>query len=91
MSVADAEADPLTSYELKQSITVCRPISPAVPKESCKIRTPVRRPIGVSQGHLTLLKSRNSSVQLSDDVIVRPVTVTGKISALIFGKMEMCW
>ena len=45
---------------------------------------PVRRAIGVSQGHLTVLKSGNSSVQLADDVVVRPV-IAVKISTCADG------
>ena len=86
MSVADAEAEPLTSYELKQSIYKYVDQYLGTLDGSARVGAPVGRPIGVSQGHLTVFKSGNSSVQLADDVVVRPVTDV-KISTAIFGKM----
>ena len=76
--MAAAEAEPLTSYELKQSIYnyVDQYLETLDGLDgSARVGVaPVRRPIGVSQGHLTVLKSGDSSVQLADDVVVRPVT-----------------
>ena len=84
MSVAAAEAEPLTSYELKQSIYNYVDQYLETLDGSARVGAPVRRPIGVSQGHLTVLKSRDSSVQLPDDVVVRPV-IAVKISTCADG------
>ena len=85
--MADAEAEPLTSYELKRSIYNYVDQYLETLDGSARLGVaPVRRAVGVSQGHLTVLKSGNSSVQLANDVVVRPVADV-KISTAIFGKM----